>query len=138
MPHINVNLDDVPDQFQPVDAGIYTCEIEDVEMKPGTRDPSKMKLVVIHKIIGGEAGEDTAHEMHGRILFDHIGLSGKPISLKRLCMAAGLQWSDDGFDSDDLKGKVITCSVIQKVESDPQTGEQKIFSNIKDYLVRAS
>ncbi len=130
MAHINVNFDEVPDKFEQVPAGVYLCCVEKAEQQP-TKDGTKQKVVVELKV------DDEANPMNGRMLYDHIGLSGKPISLKRLCMAAGVSVGPNGVDLSDLVGKHVQVRVKMRTYQDAASGETKETPSIAEYLVSA-
>lgn len=134
---ININLDEVPSEFVNLPTGIYTLEIEEVEIKPTTKDASKNKLVVTHKVIGGEDGENADFEFTGRKVFDHIGLSGTPISLKQLVLASGVEFGPTGFDPSQLVGKIVTAQVQERTYQDAQTNETKTTAGVKKYMIPA-
>lgn len=127
---INQNFDDVPDQFEPVPAGIYALKIDEVSDPEPTKDGSGEKIVVTMSV------EDEGNtEIHGRKIFDHIGISKNLTRIKRLAMSAGLNPSADGLDTNDLIGRVAKAKV--KVRTYTDDGEQKESSSISDYLVGA-
>jgi len=127
MSHIQINFDDVPDQFQQLPGGVYTCTVEKVEQQP-TKDGTGQKVVVELKVSEGEFA--------GRPIFDHIGISkGKPTQLKRLCMAAGVQVGSSGLDLTDLLGKTVQVRTKVATYTDKESGEIKETSRLGDYLV---
>lgn len=123
---IQVNFDEVPDKFEQVPAGVYTCSIEKASKEP-TKDGSGTKVVVEMKI-----SEDGPYS--GRGLYDHIGLKGKPIQLKRLIRAAGLT-PDGAFDLQDLVGCTVKLRTKIRTYKDAESGETKETSSIGDYLI---
>lgn len=127
---IEVNFEDVPDEIQPVEAGVYTCLIDEVpEVKP-TKDGAGEKIVVTMKIDNDES------PMNGRRLFDHISMK-YPTRFKRLCKSAGLNPGAEGVDTSDLLGKHVEVQVTSGSYTDPDTGQTKPTSNIKDYVFAA-
>lgn len=123
---IQINFDEVPDKFEQVPAGVYTCTIEKCS-KERTKDGTGDKVVVEMKI-----SEDGP--FFGRGLYDHIGLKGKPIQLKRLIKAAGLT-PDGAFDLEDLVGQTVKLRTKIRTYKDAESGEMKETSSIGDYLI---
>ena len=127
MPKLNIGFDDVPDQIIPVAPGVYDCEVMEPPAIEPTNDQKGQKLVVQFRITS-EGPEE------GRQLFDHISLKMKT-KLKRLAKSAGLNPADFDEDTDLLHGQTVRLIVNNRTYKDPETGEMKETSNIKDYLI---
>ncbi len=125
MAFIDIDFDSVPNKYEQVPAGVYICTIERAEKKP-TKDGTSQKVEVELQITDGP--------MTGRKVFDHIGLKGTPIQLKRLIMAAGLT-AGKGFDLSDLIGKTVKIRTKAGTYKDPESGEVKETVRLGDYLI---
>jgi len=122
---VDLNFDEVPDEFLAVEAGIYTAVIHEVPTIEPTKDGKGTKIVVKMKITDEGPFVD-------RQLFDHISLKF-PTRFKRLCKSAGHSPGADGFDTADL----LDCSVKVRVKSRTYTdddGNIKETSGVDDYL----
>ena len=128
MPKIQTNFNDVPDEYLPVPAGVYTCEINEApKIEAVKSDPSKTKLTVVLTVVSGPEGAEQAN-LKGRKLFDTIPMSRKT-SIKRLALSAGLNPGSDGLDTEELVGR--TVRVMTKM--DEYQGEMR--AKVKDYIV---
>lgn len=127
MAFIDIDLDSTPSKFEQVPAGVYVCTVEKAEKQP-TKDGSGQKIVVEMKIADGP--------MTGRTIFDHIGLKGgKPISLKRLMLSAGMVAEGKGVDLNDLLGKTVKVRTKTATYTDDSSGEVKETTRLADYLI---
>lgn len=133
MAKLGINFDETPDVVLPIKPGVYTLDVvsavvEDVKAKPGNQ-----KLVVCLKV-----NDETSSE-HGRQIYDHIGLSGQfgPTRVKRLALSCGIRPGADGLDVEDLVGKTCKARIENRTYQDPQTGETRETSSIKDYEIPA-
>jgi hypothetical protein len=126
MAHLQINFDEVPDKMLPVGAGIYLCTVVSAELGP-TKDGKGEKITVVLKI------DDESSQMHGRQIWDHIGLKGLPIGLKQLARSCGVDLSK-GLDTEELVGKTCKCRVTAGTYKDPSTGEIKDSTRVAEYL----
>jgi len=123
---LNINFEEVPDTFEPVKPGIYTCMIEDVKVGPSKSGKSQRLEVFL--VIDNEGGEE-----HGRKMKDYISLD-YPTSLKQIMYSAGLNPSDAGVDTEDLIGATVRACVKSRTYTDKDTGEVKETSSISEYI----
>lgn len=126
MAKLNVNFDEVPNEVQPVDPGTYTAAVEEANLEE-TKDGKGMKVVVKMKIKAENNPND------GRLVFDHISTKMQT-QLKRLALSAGLNPGGDGYDTDDLIGKIVKIRVKNAPYKDEKTGETKETSRIAEYM----
>lgn len=133
MSQIKINFNDVPDEMLPVESGEYTVAINEMPTLR-TNDKGENSWSVVYTITSDGP-------MKGRKIYDQFGTkwlqdtsSIVAIRMKRLIIAAGLKIADDGFDLADLVGKELRIIVSHRVGKDAQTGEQKTFAQVKDYV----
>lgn len=133
-PLIDINFDEVPDEFIPLPVGIYHLEISEVPQVEPTKGGDGMKLVVRTKVVE-QISPEASVEFAGRDQVAHMSLKGQ-IQIKRLALSAGIEVGAKGFDTEDLAGKVVTAQLVQTVVKDQQTGADRIFTNISDFLFK--
>ena len=126
MPRINVNVADAPDEILPIRPGKYTLEVVDVP-EVGESKKGKAMLTISYKI--ADEGE-----FFGRRITDWIVFSMET-RLKRACLACGVPFSDEGFDTEDFAGKECVGIIRSQVGKDEQTGEQFERAVLRDYVV---
>ena len=121
MPKINVNLNEVEDLSQPIDAGQYVTRILKGE-----------------KAVGKDSGAEYIHweievvegEMKGRHLFFNTSLQEKALrNLKKMLDAAKVETNKDGsFNTEDAIGMEFVAVVGQREY------EGKVSNEVSDYL----
>jgi len=127
MPNIPINMDEVPDEYLSLPAGIYPLEIFEVPTLEPTRDGKGEKVVVRMRV------NDETNPEHGRQITDHISLKSTT-RLKRLCLSAGVNVGVDGFDTEALMGKTVSARVKTRTYQD-EDDETQTTSGIKDYQI---
>jgi len=115
---INVNLDEVESGFEPLPAGNYPVRISKVEQRHGKEAPYLAWEFTI-----------TEGEYQGRKLFTNTSLAPQSLwNLKRLLVAAGFEWEDDGFDTEDTLGCELEVAVSQ------ETYENRVRNRVDDFI----
>ena len=127
---LNLNFDEVSDQFTSLEPGLYEVEITAAELA-SNRAKTGTNLVVEHSVVG-----DTP--MAGRKIRNYMA-TAHPMgqtTIKRLCLSAGVT-PGQGFDVSELIGKVAKVTVVSEPYTDPTTQEEKTSAKIKDYVLPA-
>ncbi len=129
MSQIDLNFEEINEKFVGLEPGLYDAELSDAEVKrnkAGTGD----NLVVEHTVSG-----DTPQA--GRKITNYLSISHPmgQTSIKRLMLSCGIDPGAGGLDTTELIGKVCKIQVISEPYKDPQTGEEKPSSRIKDYVL---
>jgi hypothetical protein len=127
MAFINVNFNDVPDDFKTLEAGEYNLEISSCEIQP-TKSGSSQNLVVDFKVADGEfAGRKMKEWFY---LGNEMGL----IKVKKFLVACGCVPGPEGINTEELLGKICKAVIVERNYKDDITGEDKKSSEIKSFL----
>lgn len=129
MPFIDVNFDDVPDNIQPIPAGLYILTIKEADVKPSKDEKSK-NLILKLKV------DDPSNPNHDRQIVDYCNLGNNDfakVRLKRLQKSAGLV-PGKGLNTDDLVGKTVKARISTAPFTNKDTGEVSERSNIAEYM----
>lgn len=109
---IAVNLNAVK-ELEAMPEGIYPVRVDKVENAMSKE--SKQPMLAIEAAI-------TSGEFMGRAVFINLSLQEKALwKTKGFCEAAGISWTDDGFDSDDLIGAELRVQLgVKLYENKPR------------------
>lgn len=135
MPKLPGSLADVSTTITPLPEGSYQLEIDEVEV--GKSKSQLDMITVTYKLL------DNA-DFPNRTLRDYFVLETKKHEpnesglrgFKRLVVASlGEERADsEDFDTDELKGAVITAIVKQEQYTDEDTGEEMVSNRIKKII----
>jgi len=129
MPIINVNFNEVPDEIMPVDPGIYEAEITEVPIIVETQKKTGHNLRVNMKITTENS------PMNGRTVRDSIFMNRiGNTKIKNLCNSAGIPVGEDGLDTEDLLGKIVTIEVGHRTFT-TDGGEERNFAEVRKYII---
>ena len=122
MTQINIDFDDVSEEFTVVGIGVYDCVIEET---PTVEAKEKGNMVKTVLTITDEG------DYKGQKLFTNQCLWVDPgkKSLKRMALSAGVTANADGIDLADFLGKVVRVSVNHRMY------EGKQQANVKDFVL---
>ena len=134
MTTLNVDFNDVPDEYPQIAPGIYDFSIDGApELKGSKKDASKMVLHVKLKV-------DTEGEFNGMTILTWICTwtdMGR-VDLKKFLLGAGIDLSqpvDLNEIALELDGQIVTAVVKSEIQVDPLTGEQMERRSIKEFVV---
>lgn len=129
-PVVDVNFADVPDEVQPVGAGVYMAVIEEVPLLVAPKkDPGRGSMAVaVHTI---SEGDYKGRKMTTR---DCLWMDLGKISFKRLCLACGIRPGKDGVDLADLVGKPHKITVVERTYKGEDDIE-RATSDVRDYVI---
>lgn len=120
MPRVEIsNFDAVETTSKPLAVGTYRVQIEsgEVKCKDGGTD-SYVEWVL--KVIDNEE-----EKLNGRTLYCITSLAAAALfKLKRFLLAAGVEFSNDGFDTESAIGQQLQVDVTQR-EYPKDSGEMK-------------
>jgi len=119
MVRINVNLDEIESGFQTIPDGDYYVEI--TSEKVAVADGGGQYIKWIAKVLEGD--------YEGVLVSWNTSTQPQALwNLKDMLEKCGMEWDEDGFDSEDVVGaKLIVTNVQQEYQ-----GEQR--NNIVGYL----
>ncbi len=104
MTRINVKLDDVESGFETFPDGSYKVEIQPSSKLKTAKASGAGKISVIAKCLEGE--------MEDRLISWDCSLQDQALwNLKSMLEAVDLEWEEDGFELEDLFGKVLIIDV---------------------------
>jgi hypothetical protein len=123
MTQIDINFNDVPEEFAVVGPGVYLCEIEEaptIEDKPGKGQMVKAVLTITDE-----------GDFKGQKLFTNQCLWVEPgkRALKRMALSAGVTADESGLDLQDFLGKIV------RVQVNTRMYEGKEQANVKDFVL---
>lgn len=127
MTKLNVDFDSIPDRYVPLEPGIYTMFVEEIDVVDNKKGDGQNVVVKLRV-------SDPTSPMDGRMLTDYISLKGKPIALKRLVKSCGVTIGPDGINTDDLAGKVCRVQVKSRPYKDTNSGVMKEAAGVEQYL----
>ncbi len=125
-PLLNVNFDEVPDEFLPIEPGKYVLEIRNTPKEEPTKDGKSTKIVVEFVVVDSPKYEN-------RTVQDHISVK-MLTRIKRLCMSAGLKPGPEGIQTEELLGRRVTATIGTRTYKD-ESGEDRETARIIDYVV---
>jgi hypothetical protein len=136
MTTLNINFDETPDEIQPIEPGIYDLHIQSCEIQP-TKDGNSQKIVVEAAVVN-----HSDDNVNGRKVFDHISVK-MATKIKRLAKSSGftdeeLSQMGGSFDVSLLIDRIVRASIGQRSYQDPESGEQRTTSNVRDYIFETS
>ena len=106
---INVNFDEIPDGITPVEPGIYDAEIMETPTLEPTAKGTGFNLSVRMRVVTDNS------PMSGRTLRDLIFQNEiGHIRTKQMALSAGLSPGVDGFDTEEVLGKIVKIEVTHK------------------------
>lgn len=107
--------------FPTLPAGQYKCRYTEIELMktgPDSKHPGNDMLRLAAKVCAGEEHEGFALSFFSVLPHDEMSSENKQRAIsrnKRICIAAGLEVSeDDTFDTDDLMGEETILVVNEK------------------------
>lgn len=130
MAFINVDFNEVPDDFKTVEPGTYNLEISSIPEIQPTKDGSSQNLVVDFQV--ADEGEFKGRKMKEWFyLGNELGL----IKAKKFLIACGVTPGPEGINTEELMGKICKAVVAQRNYKDAITGEDRTSTEIKAFLV---
>jgi len=138
MPLLDINYGEVPDQIEPIAAGVAILEVAKVpEIKPTEKGTGNM-LVVEFRVVQHESFQATSEKnmerFKGRSMTDWIFLNEFGIvKSKHLIVGLGMPPSN-GVNTEEMLGKKTKAIIVPATFKDESTGEVKPSAKIKDYL----
>ena len=109
---LNVNFDDITDDFKVLGPGRYAAQVVKSEIKPGKNDPSTVMLNLQFGLLGKNKGR----VIFSRMIRKHHNPEAVKMGLlkfKQLCHAIGLD-PNSVSDSSELHGAPVTIELIQQ------------------------
>lgn len=128
-------LEDMPDEIQPIDAGVYVGTISQVPEVADARSGKGKVLRVSVQITGDADGNECEASRQNALVFDSIPIwtrRGK-IKIKRLQKSAGLTPTSE-LDLEELVGKDVKVKVTQRTYEDDE-GEEQTANNLREYMI---
>lgn len=123
---------DFTEALDSVPPGKYPARIVEIKFDDTTGGPFISKsekqtpyIKVVYEIFNSE----TAAKVNGRKIWDNLMLQGPGAGrLKAVVAAAGLDTTAGGFDTDDLLGKEVLITCVEKKD---QNGNPSSFPEVK-------
>ena len=131
MTTLNVDFNDVPDEYAQVAPGLYDFEIDGApELKGSKKDESNLVMHIKLKVV-------SEGEFQGMVIMDWLCTwtdMGK-VDIKKFIRSALGDVPNGGIDMADLDGKIVKAVIKSEMYDDPATGEQKERRSVKEYVV---
>jgi hypothetical protein len=127
MSQININFDEVENEFKPIEPGVYEAVIEETPEVKQNKTNEGQSVHIITKIT-------SEGPQNGKTIMGFISLK-QQTALKRLALSAGLTPGAEGLDLNDLTGATVTIKVTHRTRKDPLTGEETVQANIADWVI---
>lgn len=125
---IPINLDETPEQMEPIMVGVRTLVIKDIETKQ-TDEGEDYYLATL------QVNEPDAED-HERLGWERFNFKYAPArtKFKQLCKSAGHSGTGSQVDPSELIDCTVTAEVTPRVYKDKTTNEQKETTQIKRFL----
>jgi hypothetical protein len=133
MPLIQVNLNEVPDEIQPIAAGVHLFRVdESPTIQPTKKDPTSNNVVVV---LTKADGEDAGRKVRDYI---YIGSAEVPnqmglMKLKKAALAFGVEFSDQELDTNLFTSKTGRAEIVNSVYTD-DSGSSRQTANVRSYV----
>ncbi|PCJ26734.1 MAG: hypothetical protein COA94_04875 [Rickettsiales bacterium] len=121
MSFIQVNLDETIKERSAVPAGAFDLVISDVSDKPA--NSGSAMLTITHAIDGDDDAMPVKHWITLPTKGDDADtVRQKSLGLKRYLEVAGIDYGEEGFDTDVLYGHAFSCSVTNELVDTDKDG----------------
>ena len=132
MPTLKFDFTNVGTEMEVIPPGVYEAEITGVPEVQPSKDGNSQNLIVVLTL-------QNAYKFSGRKVYDYLNLREEFLwRVNQLRLSAGIDAGEEGFDTEDLAGKIVKVELKNAAYTPPGSDEKQIRTNVNKYLFKKS